>query len=107
MAQPPFGSVFVRIELEGLEPETLYYLTVRTYGYKTHTCLNSGAEFNPLLEVNYRGHLNPHADPARGRIEKVTSDKDGKVAHDHKEYLGNLAGLESIIGRSIHLSKKD
>ena len=106
MAQRPFSPVYLRIMMQNLTPDTDYEVRVRTYGYLGEECLGSGDEFNPMLEVNKYGWANPHQDPKRGRVDDIKSDADGKLTYDMEKYLGNLAGWESIIGRSIHITPK-
>ena len=64
-----------------------------------------GEEFNPLKEVNKYGIENPFADPTRGRIADIVSEADGSVAiTDPLFVLQNLAGKQSLIGRSLTLT---
>mmetsp|Transcript_3027 Transcript_3027/g.3550 ORF Transcript_3027/g.3550 Transcript_3027/m.3550 type:complete len:440 (+) Transcript_3027:282-1601(+) len=106
MAQQVYQPVQIQIAMQGLVPETAYEIRVRRFGYTGADCLNSGPEFNPMLEVNRYNEPNPFQDPTRGRIDDFTSDETGALSYNMKEYLGNLSGHESIVGRSIHLTVK-
>ena len=64
-----------------------------------------GEEYNPLKEVNKYGIENPFADPTRGRIADLVSADDGSVTvSDPLFVLQNLAGKQSLIGRSLTLT---
>ena len=64
----------------------------------------SGAEFNPLREVNRYGEQNPYQDPRRGRFDVIQADAEGKISSTQEKLMQNLGGDDSIIGRSIHLT---
>lgn len=65
---------------------------------------NTGAEFNPLNEVDRHGNPNPYQDPARGRIVLTEPDASNEVVFEGTtKLLQNLAGYNSLIGRSMTL----
>ena len=70
-------------------------------------CPNVGPIFNPLAEYIWWDQvLNPFADPTRGTISDVTvvesdKDADGTFTWTQAKFLQNLAGKDSIIGKSI------
>ena len=70
-------------------------------------CPRVGPIFNPLAEyIWWDKSLNPFADPSRGTIHDVTildaeKDDDGVFIWTQAKFLQNLAGKESIIGKSI------
>ena len=70
------------------------------------TCDNVGDEFNPLAEIDKYNQPNPFQDPARGTINarELTADGSGDItvaASSENIILQNLAGKDSLIGRSI------
>ena len=70
-------------------------------------CPKVGPIFNPLAEfIWWDMVLNPFADPSRGTIQDVTVDADGRdedgfFIWTQATFLQNLAGKDSIIGKSI------
>lgn len=87
-------------DIDGLRTETTYDLTVGELG----VCSNPGEEFNPLKELDSKGNLNIWQDPTRGRIDSVTSDEKGEARIVQRDFLQNLGGKDSLIGRSISLA---
>ena len=73
-------------------------------------CPKVGPIFNPLAEfIWWDLVLNPFADPSRGTIQDVTivgdeKDADGNFTWTQTTFLQNLAGKDSIIGKSIKWS---
>ena len=68
------------------------------------TCPNVGEIFNPLAEyVWWDRMVNPFADPSRGAIRPTTVDfdADGNFVFAQADFLQNLGGKNSLIGRSI------
>lgn len=65
----------------------------------------SNGEFNPLAEIK-DGVTNPYSDPKRGRIASATVPdlSTDPVVLDQNDFLQNLAGHDSIIGRAIIVS---
>ena len=72
-------------------------------------CANGGDEFNPLAEIIY-GVPNPYADPSRGTIEDQTltdaDDPANPITWTQAKFMQNLAGKNSIIGKSIVVSRE-
>lgn len=67
-------------------------------------CDATGDEFWPLMEKDYYGNVNPYQDPSRGRIENFsTGDYENDFEGMVQGVLLNLAGRESIIGKSLSL----
>lgn len=72
-------------------------------------CPMAGPVFNPLAEFIWWDRvLNPFADPSRGTIADVTNvaadrDDDGNLVWTQSKLLHNLAGKNSIIGKSIKM----
>ena len=65
-------------------------------------CANVGGVFNPLAEKDSMGRPNPYQDPSRGTIPDITMNSDGNFGPAvSKDLLINLAGKDSVIGRSI------
>ncbi len=79
---------------------------------KNGNCAAPGDEFNPLKEVDQYGNPNPYQDPTRGRIAAKTAP-DGETStmlyNFQKEdaVLQNLAGPDSLIGRSLTVVSAD
>lgn len=73
-------------------------------------CAKVGSEFNPLTEYVY-GQLNPYADLSRGTINDVTiidtPDGSTDTEQEFKQgvFMQNLAGKNSIIGKSIKVTR--
>ena len=71
-------------------------------------CAATGPEFNPLAEFIY-GQPNPYADPSRGTINDVTvAAADASVTSQEfsqSKFMQNLGGKNSIIGKSIKMSR--
>ena len=73
-------------------------------------CDSVGDEFNPLAEFDKYGRPNPYQDPARGRINSGAlpmADGDGNIiieASKDNIIMQNLAGKDSLLGRSISVS---
>ena len=63
--------------------------------------MGSGPEFNPLTEKDRYGEVNPYQDPARGRFVDVTADSEGEIELKLTDLEQNLAGEQSILGRSL------
>ena len=83
--------------------------TLREYGdigadADGNICANGGDEFNPLAEIIY-GVKNPYQDPSRGTIENQTLtdpvDPATTMTWTQAKFMQNLAGKNSIIGKSI------
>jgi len=118
LAQAPGRAVMARINL-GTAPLLLpsgdYRFQVHEYGnsygnddLSIDTCSNIGDEYNPLREVNKAGTANPYQDPHRGRLDTVTTDGTGLVTEARQyDFLANLSGHQSIIGRSIAIYDVD
>lgn len=51
-------------------------------GGGVNDCVNIGEEFNPLLEKDKMGRLNPYADPTRGRINDITLSTAGSLTDE-------------------------
>ena len=74
------------------------------------SCPNVGEIFNPLAEyVWWDRMVNPFADPSRGAIRPTTVDfdDDGNFVFTQTDFLQNLGGKNSLIGRSIKASASD
>ena len=104
---------------EGAADGGVYSFTLHRYGNIDNTggagagdnddevCPKAGPVFNPLAEfIWWDMVLNPFADPSRGTIADVTvvdadRDADGNFTWTQPKLLHNLAGKNSIIGKSI------
>lgn len=91
-----------------------YELTVNTYG----DCANPGPEFNPLAPDAVYPHYNSYngwgkqaaevESDGRGELDNVVfEDNDGSAEYWMQYFLQNLAGKDSLIGRSITLTLYD
>ena len=107
MNQYPGYAIASKIELSNLTPSTKYKIVINKYATIGDTCTDVGGEFNPLNEINQWGQANPHQDPSRGRFEEVAADGQGKVKKEQSALLQNMAGDESLIGRSMALMTGD
>ena len=60
------------------------------------------------MEKDKYGNVNPFQDPSRGRLDVLVGDDDGEINLDGTVMLlQNLAGRNSLIGRSITLFEED
>lgn len=67
-------------------------------------CSASTKEFNPLKETDRYGRVNPYQDFSRGRLDSFDFVFDTDSYDGIQNYLlQNLAGKNSIVGRSINL----
>lgn len=103
IAQMPYQAPSIRYDLSNLDAEAEYSLKINTLGRLGDDCADVGSEFNPLKEVK-KGIANPYQDPARGRIDDITATVDGTFSGAQDKLLQNLAGPDSLIGRSLLLS---
>lgn len=95
------------LDLAG-EVGTIYDFTLNEFGdigedSDDNACGNVGKEFNPLQELIYNVP-NPYADPSRGTIENQTvalPDSGDSFIFKQPKFMQNLAGKNSIIGKSI------
>ena len=83
-----------------------FELLISTYG----TCDNpEDPEFNPLEEKDMEGNAVMFQDPARGRLAGFTTNGDGAADASignwpmQFDFMQNLSGEDSIVGRSIYL----
>ena len=102
LAQLPGKAAMVKFNVSGLDPDTLYGFMIHEYGNLGTACANVGKEFNPLCEKDSLGRPNPYQDPSRGTIENQTTDATGAITDViQTSLLQNMAGKNSIVGRSI------
>ena len=108
-AQFPGKPILFRGTLDGAADAALA-VTINELGLVGDgtTCDMVGDEFNPLAEIDKYGNPNPYQDPARGTINSgaLTLDATGALtleASKDSVILQNLAGKDSLIGRSISL----
>jgi len=91
------GPVSVKGELTGLTPG-LHGFHVHEFGDYTNGCMSSGPHFNP-------GKLTHGApeDSIRhvGDLGNITADESGKALVEIKDSMIQLAGPDSIIGRTV------
>ena len=99
---------FTPADFTGLA-DTIYSFTVNEFGEigndaDGNICGNVGEEFNPLMEKLYNVP-NPYADPSRGAIDNQTivepTDGSTSFGWTQAKFMQNLAGKNSIIGKSI------
>ena len=83
-----------------------FELLISTYG----NCDNpNDPEFNPLEEKDMEGNVAMFQDPSRGRLAGFTTNEDGAANNDignwpmQFDFMQNLSGENSILGRSIYL----
>lgn len=106
IAQLSGQAPIVKSSLVGLVPDTEYKLVIREFGKTGIGCDKGGEEFNPLKET-YQGVQNPHQDPKRGRIHSFTTDNSGAATLWQDKLEQNLSGPETIMAKSLTLSKVD
>lgn len=108
--------------IDGLNSDTEYELQIREFGNLTDDCANAGDVFNPMAPEpqpkyvqDYWGRWiqDGYEEPEEiegtgpGEIDIVTSSAEGTVDASQDELEQNLAGKQSLIGRSIVLVEKD
>ena len=110
-AQFPGKPILYRGSLNGADADEVLAITINELGVigDGATCDQVGDEFNPLAEIDKYGQQNPYQDPARGTINagSLTADASGIVtieASKDNVILQNLAGKDSLIGRSISIT---
>ena len=78
---------------------------ITTYGDITDDCANTGAEYNPMREVDKDGNWNPFQDSDIGRLPYFPlDDNNAFVSEVPITLLQNLEGRHSIMGRAISIS---
>lgn len=107
LAQLPGHPIYVRGAITGLTADSSYSITINTKGRLGAACDETGEEFNPLFETDKYGNPNPFQDPSRGRLTIPDSDANGDITIDTTKLMQNLAGHDSILGRSMTLKAAD
>ena len=108
VAQGVMQPASIKGKLAGVTDTEVYTLQVTTLGKVSEDCANVGAEFNPLDEI-YLGEVNPNQDSTRGRIDDITISLDSvtmESTFSQSKLLLNMAGPESIVGKSLTLFLK-
>ena len=110
LAQLPGHPIYVRGSITGLSADTQYLMSINEKGRLGASCdaADTGDEFNPLFETDKYGNPNPFQDPSRGRLTLPVSDASGDITLDGSTtVMQNLAGEDSLIGRSLTLKSAD
>lgn len=106
LMQKPGSPVMAKVVLTGGEADSDYRISIKMLGAMGDDCSQGSQEFNPLHEADAHGNPNPYQDPSRGRLELVKTDSDGAADVMQEEVLQNLAGHNSLLGRSLTVEKR-
>ena len=89
-------------------------MRIQEFGVVTDGCTRLGDEFNPFADANrdpyqsyYQGWSGPSIWDNIGTIDNITSDNSGNASIRQNSLEQDLAGDDSLIGRSIALYEKD
>ena len=94
-----------KFDISGMDVDADYKVFAHKFGVLGESCEYIGPDYNPLFEVDSWGRPNPYQDPSRGRIPDITASDLGVVDGELVDNIQqNLAGYESLIGRSIVIS---
>ena len=117
MLQLPSGAIMAKATLAGLTPETEYQIRVFEFGDLSEVdgaCSALGDEFNPFKQEAEEpqwtrwGWSTPAAvDETIGTLDSFTTDVDGQSDFMQQYFLQNLAGDNSLIGKSMAIFEKD
>jgi len=114
IAQLPGKPAIVQQKLNDITSAALsatqtFKIRINTLGKLGVDCADVGEEFNPMTEKDKYGRANPFQDPKRGRIDDCVPAATTPFACDTVQpyLLQNLAGDESLIGRSLTVWLED
>lgn len=108
-------AIEVRGEASGCPIAQAYELLVTEFGQcsKDTGRDEKNIEFNPLEEKDIKGNVVLFQDLTRGRLESFVTDATGaanvKIGNwpIQDNFLQNLSGRESLIGRAVYLVQVD
>ncbi len=107
--QEPEKPVEIRAMIHNLSDSADYELRICDYGNINGACEHVGGIFNPLetKKASYGAGFSVKSLDGRGTIPSISSNVDGICHISGIELEQNLAGPDSMIGRSLSLFEKD
>ncbi len=109
--QEPEKPVEIRAMIHNLSDSADYELRICDYGNINGACEHVGGIFNPLETKRASLATTPYTTVkdlnGRGAIPSISSNVDGICHISGIELEQNLAGADSMIGRSLSLFEKD
>ncbi len=107
--QEPEKPVEIRAMIHNLSDTADYELRICDYGNINGACEHVGGIFNPLetKKASYGAGFSVKDLDGRGTIPTLSSNVDGICHVSGIELEQNLAGPDSMIGRSLSLFEKD
>ena len=109
LEMPVMGVVEIRAMIHNLSDSADYELRICDYGNINGACEHVGGIFNPLetKKASYGAGFTVKDLAGRGAIPTISSNVEGICHISGIELEQNLAGDDSMIGRSLSLFEKD